>query len=60
MAEEDALGADAEPAASRPLERRQRSMLGLRIVAFEHTAWDLALATQSLAHIDAALGGAPR
>jgi len=135
MAEEDALGADAEPAASRPLKRRQRSMLGaalqialigagvflglagdewrenarnrrqaaaslrgfraeitnnrqavqavvdyrpavltrlraylnadrtvrntadvrvqgLRIVAFEHTAWDLALATQSLAHID--------
>lgn len=27
-------------------------MQGLRMVAFEHTAWDLALATQSLAHID--------
>ena len=25
---------------------------GLRMVAFEHTAWDLALAMQSLAHID--------
>jgi hypothetical protein len=25
---------------------------GLRWVTFEHTAWDLALATQSLAHLD--------
>jgi hypothetical protein len=30
-------------------------MAGIRPVPFEHTAWDLAIATQSLADIDAAL-----
>lgn len=30
-------------------------MQGIRPVAFEHTAWDLAIATQSLAEIDASL-----
>ena len=32
--------------------RRPLNMRGLQPAAFEHTAWDLALATQSLAYID--------
>jgi hypothetical protein len=40
-------------ASSEPLteERFQKSVQGVRPVTFEHTAWDLALATQSLSYL---------
>jgi hypothetical protein len=41
------LAADPSTRAARPLQVR-----GLQPVFFDHTAWDLALATQALAHID--------
>jgi hypothetical protein len=41
-----------------PVEKRTKArpaITGLRVVTFEHSSWDLALATQSLANIDSSL-----